>query len=370
MRCCIVVLGDVGRNPRMQYHALSLAQNSVCVDFIGYYGTAPHKKLLSHPLVTFRYLTPAPTLWPGIGLVVKLFWQIFSLFFALICVSRPDFLLVQNPPGLPALMVCFLVSKIRCFKFLIDWHNYTWSIFGLRWGKESFFVKLVKQYEVFFGQMSDGGLCVTNAMRQDLRFHHINAITFYDRPFDAFRSMGKDDQHRFLVKIGQSYPQFRDLSVTDRAVVNVSKVAIGRRCLVVTSTSWTPDENFDLLLGALRLYNEILVSGEVKRLPNLLVAVTGKGPLKSHYEQVFASLHLECVEIVTLWLNAEDYPKLLACADLGICLHYSSSGMDLPMKVVDMFGCGLPVLAISYDCIAELVESTKNGYLFDSAESL
>jgi len=34
----LMVLGDIGRSPRMQYHALSLAQNNYNVDFVGYKG--------------------------------------------------------------------------------------------------------------------------------------------------------------------------------------------------------------------------------------------------------------------------------------------------------------------------------------------
>ena len=35
-RACVVVLGDIGRSPRMQYHTKSLAESNLIVDLIGY----------------------------------------------------------------------------------------------------------------------------------------------------------------------------------------------------------------------------------------------------------------------------------------------------------------------------------------------
>jgi beta-1,4-mannosyltransferase len=52
-------------------------------------------------------------------------------------------------------------------------------------------------------------------------------------------------------------------------------------------------------------------------------------------------------------------------------MHRSASGVDLPMKVADMFGAGLPVCALNYGpCLAERIEHGHNGLLFGSAEEL
>lgn len=128
-----------------------------------------------------------------------------------------------------------------------------------------------------------------------------------------------------------------------------------RPALVVSSTSWTEDEDFSILIKALSLYEQEARSqanDKPNRLPKLLVIVTGKGPLRERYmremHQLEETRHWVWVRCRSLWLEPEDYPLLLGSADIGVSLHTSSSALDLPMKVVDMFGCGLPVLALDF----------------------
>jgi beta-1,4-mannosyltransferase len=142
----------------------------------------------------------------------------------------------------------------------------------------------------------------------------------------------------------------------------------GRPALVTSSTSWTPDEDFGQLLDALVGLDQ-LISRRQSSL-RVFFVVTGKGPQKSYYQQKMSQLKLENVSIQTLWLEPADYPKLLACADLGISLHTSTSGIDLPMKVLDLFGCGVPVCAKNYQCLPELVQDDENGRIFDTSADL
>lgn len=145
-----------------------------------------------------------------------------------------------------------------------------------------------------------------------------------------------------------------------------------RPALLVSATSWTADEDFSILLDALGQYNkavDALSAGLVGKsaLPAVVVIITGKGAGKAAFEAQVARLEpsWKWVRVRTAWLPIEDYPRLLGqctgpcgnrsplmtrtgSADLGISLHTSTSGADLPMKVVDMFGCELPVCALDF----------------------
>lgn len=85
-----------------------------------------------------------------------------------------------------------------------------------------------------------------------------------------------------------------------------------RPALLVSSTSWTPDEDFSILLEALALYEERATKPDA-RLPKLMVVVTGKGPLKDTYMSSVKELQKrwKWVRCISLWLEAEDYPLLL-----------------------------------------------------------
>lgn len=129
------------------------------------------------------------------------------------------------------------------------------------------------------------------------------------------------------------------------------ELKLNRPIILISSTSWTEDEDFQILLDALYEFDQLFAKNIRSINTDLKVVcfITGKGPLKSYYmNQVQHSYSFHHTKFVFPWLSPEDYPKLLACADIGICLHKSSSGLDLPMKVLDMFGAGLPVCAYRY----------------------
>lgn len=144
--------------------------------------------------------------------------------------------------------------------------------------------------------------------------------------------------------------------------------------VLVSSTSWTPDEDFSLLIDALCRYGEVATT-EKPDLPAILAIITGKGPQREMYVDQISRLQregkLKKVVITALWLSFPDYARLLASASLGVSLHTSSSGVDLPMKVVDMFGAGLPVVGWDrYESWSELVNEGIDGMGFGSWEEL
>src|SRR6185295_5457368 len=93
---------------------------------------------------------------------------------------------------------------------------------------------------------------------------------------------------------------------------------IDRPILIVSSTSWTADEDFSILIDAAKRYDEAAEqsAGKKATFPKLLFVITGKGPLRDKYMEEISRLTLKNVQIVSLWLEAEDYPLLLGINEM------------------------------------------------------
>ncbi|XP_028267577.1 chitobiosyldiphosphodolichol beta-mannosyltransferase [Parambassis ranga] len=378
LRICVLVLGDIGRSPRMQYHALSLSKHGYHVTFVGFLDCKPHQDVLNEQKIKIVPITEVRGVQAGpkaLTYVTKVILQSLQLIRVLLMMELQSHILMQNPPGLPSIAVSWLVCVLRGSRFIIDWHNYGYTIMALSHGPSHPVVRLAKWYEHFFGPLATHHLCVTNAMKDDLQKNWgIKATTLYDRPASIFQETPLERQHELFMRLADTYPQFQSTGA-ETTIFSVRDPTDGtvtlrrdRPALLISSTSWTEDEDFSILLKALEEYEGFIRGGG--KLPSLICAITGKGPQKEHYRKLIDSLHLEHVKICTPWLEAEDYPILLGSADLGVCLHKSSSGLDLPMKVVDMFGCCLPVCAIHFNCLHELVKHGENGLIFKDSPEL
>lgn len=357
----------------MQYHALSIARNKGEVSLVCYNETLPRPELLENNNITIVPL-PLPPKWLDTSTPVKFLafapfkalYQLFSLFNILLykVPTHASHILLQNPPSIPTMFAAFVVGKLRGQLVVVDWHNFGWSILKLKL-KEHPLVALAELYEWGFAKTADAHFTVTNAFTAHLRESWglgkaSKVHTLYDRPPAHFQPFDSEQRAEFL----HSHPALKK---------HADRILKGETKFIVTSTSWTADEDFTLFLSAIHSY-DCWISAEnflhPGSQPNLLVIITGRGPMRIPYLHTIEGLELQNSEIESVWLESEDYPKMIASADLGISLHTSSSGLDLPMKVVDLFGVGVPVAAVRFDCLGELVKEGENGMMFDDAKGL
>ncbi len=385
-RVAVVALGDLGRSPRMLYHALALAAEEADVDLVGYAGSALPREVekgarirvhrLAPPLLERPHRLPRPlrlvhAALRAAGLAVRL------LLTLLLATRRPDVILVQTPPAIPTLPVALVAARARGARLVVDWHNFGHAVLALSLGPAHPAVALARALERAAGRRADAHLCVSEAMRAELdrAFRIPSATVLRDRPARRFAPTPPALRPDLLRRLGA------DLAPRERGPAGPGRHP-APRAVLVTATSFTADEDLGLLLEAASRFEAMVRAddgrtGGPRRLPDALVLVTGRGPRRADFE---AELERRAaaggggparVRVRTLWLEPDDYPRLLGSADLGLCLHRSASGFDLPMKVADMFGAGLPVLALGYGPVQdEQVRDGENGRVFRTAGEL
>lgn len=296
-------------------------------------------------------------------------WLLFALL--MFKIPRPEYILCQNPPAIPLLAVACVVSIFRRTKFIIDWHNYGYTWLAVNRPGSTLLVGLYYIYERVFAKLAHGHLCVSKAMQTDLRLNWgVNANVLHDRPQAFFKRSSNAEKKKLFDAHDFGKGEKSELKNTNAFCLPDGSPRPDRPALLVSSTSWTADEDFSVLLDAVVACDERAKKSASSSFPLVRFVVTGKGDLRSHYQQKIAQLQLTYFKFYTEFLSFSEYATLLGSADLGVSLHFSSSKLDLPMKVVDMFGSELPVAAYDYGCLGELVLNGFNGFTFTTRDQL
>jgi beta-1,4-mannosyltransferase len=313
-------------------HARSLARRGYDVSLIGY-PPAPSELpagvrvcLLESSINSYR-----GTSRPIFLIVAALRMSIlFAGLIVRLTKENPRWILVQNPPSFPTLLAAWLCARVGRGRLIVDWHNYGYTMLALRLGKDHAMVRCHEWYEGRAGRLADGHLCVSAAMRDDLaRRWGVDARVLYDRPVE------------FLAA--------RELPWNGKLAA-------------VCPCGWTADENVGLLLDTLDLFSPA---------PALKLYLTGDGPLRASFDARIAGLRDAGFDIVTGFLPEAEYRDVLRGADIGLSLHTSSSGLDLAMKVADLFAARVPVCAWDYgDCLREQIDDGITGFFFQTPQEL
>eukprot|EP00834_Sanchytrium_tribonematis_P000966 NODE_20_length_44879_cov_0.624654.p13 type:complete len:405 gc:universal NODE_20_length_44879_cov_0.624654:17188-15974(-) len=341
----VVVLGDINQSPRMMNHVNMLKQIGK-VQVVSY---GKMKDVTTHSLPTFE-IHGFYMFWAGIKFLLL---NVYLFYYLTRYPTRN--ILIQNPPSLPVLFVLWILKSFTSKFIVLDWHNLGYTI--LKTKTDGAIVEIYKKLENSLSFIANVNLTVSKEMQTFLShsWEIRNLHVVYDYPPELFRPLSSDE----ILSFWNSLSNYRECSVLDNIQIrNVFKI--------VTGTSYTPDEDIFLLLDALNMLDNYLEKSPGTK---VIAFITGRGPLRNQVEMRIQSLKMSRVEVCCVWLKYSDYPRLLASCDVGVSLHSSSSGLDLPMKIWDMFGCGLPVFALEYRALPELVKKSY-GYTFQDSNSL
>jgi beta-1,4-mannosyltransferase len=365
-RMLVLIQGELAQSPRMLNHARELAAVGAEVHLVGFAGVAlppeftERRRFMIHEISRvgagrWRNL-PRPLFIAAAAL--RSLWLTFRIGWLLLCFRpRPHSILVQNPPALPAAVLAVAAARIHRATLIVDWHNFAAAMLALRVGPGYFLVRIVERFEHWLARNADANLCVSDALCQRVRpsARRGACLVLRDRPLQQPKPATARERNHILRRVWEALSIEPDSSDGAEPVV------------VVSSTSWSQDEDMGMLLDGLMA----LKSEPSATLPPLAVIVTGLGPGRAEFEARARGVDGPGLRIATGWLADDLYRDLLRAAHLGVSMHRSASGLDLPMKIVDMIEAGLPVLAYDYaPCLAELLPRERAAGLFTTPTEL
>lgn len=293
LKVLVFVLGDSGRSPRMQFHTWSLSNLEIVdqVILIGYSGEKLMKDINSNKVIDYRIDINVISYWlqylPKFYLIQIFFKSIILMVYIMLILwsfTPFDVLLIQNPPATPIFAAVLFLKTITfglfniqgSNKIILDWHNLGYSMFPswrqptevskdgmLVIPKQSLFIRLARMIEIYLARLLvHQHICVSNSMQSFLQSHHQfkNVKVLHDKPFKkTCNSSSLENKHQLLEKYKLTWEELKFPNIQYEGTIHTyyanktNKIELHRDppFVIVSSTSWTPDEDFDMLLESI-----------------------------------------------------------------------------------------------------------------------
>ena len=259
----------------MQYHARALAASGVDVDFVGYEGTPLPKAITDDPRITVHRIKPSTLPLRAdprrsatrssrsstrCDVSFRLWRQLRRP-----AAARPRARAESAGVSRRSRVAGSRLHR-KNVRFVVDWHNLGYTVLRLRLGRWHPAVRLARWYERRDARRVDANICVSRGLAALLesRFGATTTHVLYDRPAAVFAPIERVEREQFR-----------------QALFGRLGVRLGVSGLIVCPTSWTEDEDFDLVIDAvLRLEDRIRgweAAAPGRRFTDLVILVTGDG---------------------------------------------------------------------------------------------
>lgn len=108
------------------------------------------------------------------------------------------------------------------------------------------------------------------------------------------------------------------------------------------------------------------LSSLVRRVPDALLVIVGKGSHESRLREMAATFGIERNVLFTGWLPHDQIREYIDIADIGLIPHYVTEHTDttLPNKIFDYMACGKPVVVTQSKALTDIVVSADCGLVY------
>lgn len=168
-------------------------------------------------------------------------------------------------------------------------------------------------------------------LEKNWKFQKITVL--YDKINNKkFSKLNNIEKHDF-------YKEFNDFFINEKETIftKLTKKSVilleNRPLLLLSNSSYSIDDDFDILLNFLQLYEE---SDNTKK---IFLIMSGEGPYKEFWMSKFNLKKWEKIEVYFKWFSSKDYTKVCGAVDFGLSFHNSPSELDIPIKILDCFSC-------------------------------